>query len=656
MQDTRTSRHRHSSAIPNATAPNRVCCKDTGHRLFYCGCGLAVVLFAVFGAVSINIYLDHHSRREYEVPFCCPREAHEVSRYVNSTINPCKDFFAYVCSNVISDKLSASDDHDFQIIYSLITGTEKDGVNKGHAGRFLTSYFTSCVEAVPRPKSFLYSLANALLQHEFKHLRHLDTGGVLAYFLASSVKYRMPSAVQVSFSPNRQLVSLTINMICNVRNDSTAVRATVDALKKHSDITLKGQDVTNFGVKLCRKFMAYGRRKRTYAMPSESHLFNQEVWQVKDLEDGLGPYGYRLQNSMFVKVDGFDQIRHLHSEFAAQDDGSETAATKIAYLVWHSVVHGSRIFYDVYDGSHPGAFRNCLDSLNYIWEAWDTFAAEMLTDRSTDAEAQAVFTAVKRTVHADCNSSMLFDVEDSEQLRTFLENLVLVTPTDASQLSSVTVPNGTDDIGENLLRGRVYSYEAAAARKLGQDSTNVVEYGLVQFRGDMHLLLPLSAYVHIGLGTSSHDLPDLALLGRMFADSLWYKMLGHMTWNAKTRSNIHNLIACLEKEDRMSSKGVPPDQLAVKVLGLLSTLNTLKKTADWDVPKVTETLWRMSEAQLFFILSTYKRCPTSWSSDDAHLVNAPLLYVDDFAKAFRCPTKVPAAQIRQCFPQTSHQV
>ncbi|KAH6922118.1 hypothetical protein HPB50_009535 [Hyalomma asiaticum] len=651
MRDAGATGRQQSCTVPYDPPPNSRCSENTGRYIFFSGCGLAVALFVVLGAVSFKILRQHPWKDgDDRMSFCCPREADELARYINSTVSPCKDFFAYACSSIINHKPSTSDDQHFQIMYSLITGADRHGKQKADAGRFLTAYFASCVRAIPRRESFFYSLANALVQHELDNLRHVNARGVLAYILAASVKYRMPSAVRVTFKSNRALMSLTVATICSTRKyTSDALIATVEALKKYLNMTLVLDGVVNFAVNICRKSTKVVRMKSTYTMPYDRASFNVEVWPMDAFEAILGPYGYRIQNETSISVQGVHRIRRLHDQLTVQDSAGATTATKIAYLVWHSVVSGSKVFYKSYDGSHPGAFIACLESLNDIWEAWDAFAAEMFTDLRTDAEALAVFASVKRAVYADCQSSKLFDVEDLGRLRNFLGGLTLVTPRDASQSSSLTVPNGTDDIGENILRGRVYSYEVATRRDMGMDDSNVVTYGFVQFMGDKHLVLPLSAYGYIGLGTNNHDVPNQALLGRMLAESLWYKMLGHTTWTARTTSNIDDFFYCVQRQRRIGDKDVPTDQLAVTVLGLLSALNALNKSSHWNVPRFTTNLWQVTEAQLFFILSTQKRCPASWSVSEARFFNASLLYVDEFATAFGCPTTEMPAKFSECF-------
>ncbi|KAL3213112.1 hypothetical protein MRX96_035615 [Rhipicephalus microplus] len=61
---------------------------------------------------------------------------------VNRRTSPCVDFFAYVCSNVISDELSVEAALQAQLQKAIITGVIPKGAPMGEAGRFLYTYTT----------------------------------------------------------------------------------------------------------------------------------------------------------------------------------------------------------------------------------------------------------------------------------------------------------------------------------------------------------------------------------------------------------------------------------------------------------------------------------------------------------------------------------
>ncbi|KAH8029777.1 hypothetical protein HPB51_004782 [Rhipicephalus microplus] len=85
-------------------------------------CGLTAVVTFVVGAVYVAYLFGRRNRDTGEPRFCCPNEADLVVWYVNRSVVPCKDFFAYVCSNVIADGLQLQVEQSMYSWRALITG------------------------------------------------------------------------------------------------------------------------------------------------------------------------------------------------------------------------------------------------------------------------------------------------------------------------------------------------------------------------------------------------------------------------------------------------------------------------------------------------------------------------------------------------------
>lgn len=64
---------------------------------------LAVFLLSLSILFLTLLYLmavKQHKVDPQEVkPFCCPGEVKILTRYLNTSLSPCRDFFQYVCSN-----------------------------------------------------------------------------------------------------------------------------------------------------------------------------------------------------------------------------------------------------------------------------------------------------------------------------------------------------------------------------------------------------------------------------------------------------------------------------------------------------------------------------------------------------------------------------
>lgn len=88
--------------VPSTATPGQ------SQRVLFVACGLPISLL-VAAAITFVIVHVNKMRKDSSQPsdtgFCCPDEARELVMSVNRRTSPCVDFFAYVCSNVISDEL-----------------------------------------------------------------------------------------------------------------------------------------------------------------------------------------------------------------------------------------------------------------------------------------------------------------------------------------------------------------------------------------------------------------------------------------------------------------------------------------------------------------------------------------------------------------------
>ncbi|KAK8765829.1 hypothetical protein V5799_031560 [Amblyomma americanum] len=646
MQD---SSPRNRTAAAAWTAPSFLFTKNPGHRLSFI-CVLSGVLVGAAAAISTGIYVWSPQEGEVDVsPFCCPDLARELAWYLNQSIDPCKDFFSYVCSNVIGDKKRREDDLQKQLEQSLLTGATSEAKPRGVAGRFLTSFYRSCVTTLPYPQSFFRSLASALVRDSWERQELVDTRSAILYIFRASVKYQLPSAVDVSFSRMKSTVLLKSREICTHSSHYyDAMTAVVDAMNERPNaVTLSSESAFRFRGQLCDALSSSLRMKRRYSTHNDSHQIQAELWSKEDLDAGFSVYGSSVRSVRFVTAVGFRQIRLIYDQFASENTNSTAAAKRVAFLVWHSVVHGAEHFYATLNDSHRFLFTVCRTRIYIMRAFWEAFAAEMLTSPDKDAVAHALFTSVKRSVYADIRESLIFDADDVERLHSFFENLVLVTPTEASRIS-IAVPNASDSLGENILRGNSYLFLVQKEREENLTDVRRVVYEEVTFLGERQLLLSSTIYGYIRAGSSDYELPNNARVGRLLAEAIWHMALVKMNWSSKSRDNINRFKKCFPENKLGDIKTDLTNNLVVIVLGLSSVVKTLNRS-DWEMLKHAWSLWRISNAQFFFMLSTYYRCPWFWWSHYGRMTNVSLLYNEDFATAFQCHYSAPMARTRQCF-------
>ncbi|KAL1476488.1 hypothetical protein MTO96_036455 [Rhipicephalus appendiculatus] len=641
----RTSKARSSLNIKKAShCASCVCCLS---------CSAAVIVTAV----SLGVYLSNHGGEKRDtsdlgVPFFCPEEAQELAGYVNTSLNPCEDFFAYVCSNAIHDGHRRGSDVDTELVHIAITGVTPGSKKKrGRTGPLLTAFYRTCVETAPHRQLFASTMATALARRTWGHLGVPNTRNALVYIVTASVKYDLPSAVCVAFERDKSTMLLRIATTCTTEGPAglywAALRASREALRAHGNWTAStadAADVEHLHTKLCERFANVSKVTATYTLTNESDAFNSEVWNVGDLRTALNVIGHSPQSAEHVVVEGVGGIRLLHDMFAS-DEGA--VDVKAAYLVRESVATAVERFYARNDSSAQGVVDKCVEGLFRVPRVWHAFAAEVFTSLEKDADARATFEVIKDAVLLDCQRSSLFEADDAEGLRRFFDDLVLVTPAEADE-TRVAIPEPTDTYAENFLALQACEFQMADLSELGHSDDPLPGQDL-RIVDDRRLLMTPSLYAQIRASCSpDHDIGNVLRLGSTYAEGIWYAILHSVRWSAKTRANIDRFKACLAQHYFGDADcGPEVDQLTVTALGMVSVANALR-SPDWNVLRPVWGLWRLSRGQFVYTLSSYYRCPKSRSSRSARLINAPLTYVPDFGEAFGCASTSPMTKPRRC--------
>ncbi|KAH7947269.1 hypothetical protein HPB52_009010 [Rhipicephalus sanguineus] len=600
QQESPTSPHELRHVARTAALCSFLTSKHPWHPFPILTCGLTVVVAFVVGAVYVTYLFEHRNRDMAETRFCCPNEVDLVVWYVNRSVIPCKDFFGYVCSNIVTDGRLMHDDQSMHLWQALITGHTAADVDArlGDTGRFVTAYYRSCMEIATRRPSLMRSFASALVKVAWNGTGVFKSREAFTYMITASVVYKLPSVVYVSFEVLKAAMSIRINLACNEgEQDFEALAPVLDALSATLNATATTVEaVRRYALKLCSDLPAASRARKRYATVNESAAFDREVWNIEDVRAGLQGCGFSLWNATSIEVQGVGEARTLYSALAANGD-REAMAKTVAYLVWYSVVLGSGYFYRSYDGTAPSMFRVCTSSLHFISEIERTFAASQFTSPEKDVEVRKMFARLKNSVYAGLQRYSLIDDEDTERSESFFKSLQIVSYGELPE-SAVPIPNATESFGENLLRGRAYGFEVVRRRLSRVAGASVFRYGHVDFSGDKWLQLSSVMYRYLRVDSGEHDLPNYAFVGRILAEALWYMLVTHVSWSPRTVANIERFTRCFVQSLPGGNWPAAPFSLVITALGLASALHALNAT-DWYEPVVIRDAWRVSHAQFF---------------------------------------------------------
>ncbi|KAH7961214.1 hypothetical protein HPB52_005843 [Rhipicephalus sanguineus] len=564
--------------------------------------------------------------------FCCPDDVEEISRYLNTSAEPCDDFFAYVCSNTMDSTHSETEASlDFRIQRAAVTGTIPNNARAFTAGRFLNSFYKTCLEAISQRESFASSLASAFLKEAGYLLENTDSRKAMTFNAEASLVYSLHSVIRVQYRMNR---AVTLEIAANCDPDARYLddlNATVDVLKRVTNSTATTEDTVKLAGWLCEQFQGEQGQAIAYHLSLDASEFSQEVWNLDDVVDAMKALGFALKDSTLLNVRGVREIRLLYDIFFNDTHRD----VKAAYLLWHIVSSGVEEF-SVSEGQFsPQAYETCSDSAFSLRELWELFKAEIFTTPDKDAVAENIFAQIADTVHKQFKEMPLVEAEDIAEREIFFENVRLLTPM-AQSRASVPVPNATQDFTQNLLRGRRFNIDVYAALLSQLAAGSAARYRDLFFLGGRYILLSPSVYDFIRTASPNSLLPNMAILGQLLAESLWGMALSYANWKPKTKTNIFNFGTCFIERYLDNANISHKYQVLYTSLGMSTVVRALN-WSDWHVMHTAWSLWRLSHAQFFYIFNSRYRCSNNPSVRTYLEIKVPLMYVQDFAEAFSCP-------------------
>ncbi|KAH6938082.1 hypothetical protein HPB50_006660 [Hyalomma asiaticum] len=606
----------------------------------------------VLAVITVNVYLFTWRPRRGEgverdhQPFCCPKEAQGVLRYVNASLAPCQDFFAHVCSNVIKLRSWEGATRESELDRIIVTGAVPPDLRRSPAGDFLIAYFRSCVKSVASYSYFLRNFADAVVRKERETLNAMDRKKAFLYATAMTSKYDIITAFYVQYDLTHKSVNIGYSAICRLTQFAQDVIAiSADALHKGLNGSATVESVVELATALCSHNNFAGPRVVNYTADNRSE-FSRDVWTIDDLDAGLAAMGYSLSDAPQLIVYGADRIGKMHRVLSAQAQSTIEKGVVAAYFLCHSVLSVSNEFYKSYKPTPQFVFKSCTRSLDKLWHIWFSFNVDTLTSPQKNSRASAIFNAVRDAVRAECHASGIFQAaEDLRLLQSFFRNLTLITPAEVRRSTS-KIPKPSRDFSDNLLQGREYDFEATKDRAAFLGEEEPVQYESVNFIGGSRVYLRTTEYGSIQTGSA--ELPNMATLGRTIAEALWYMIFYGLPWTSETAANLSRFKHCYATFYGYDYKDTNFIDISfVCALGLSSVLKAFPRQ-DWFTVKPAWSLLRISHAQLFYVLTTYARCPKKSSPPYVQYINGPLMYLDDFSKAYFCPPDTLMAKSHQC--------
>ncbi|KAL1435818.1 hypothetical protein MTO96_010596 [Rhipicephalus appendiculatus] len=254
-------------------------------RLKFALCVSVSVIAAAVVVISAIVFVGwrwpakQKAQGEKGSPFCCPEDMRETLRYINTSANPCRDFFAYVCSGVISNRLWPEDNSQAEFERMVFTGVMPPGTPRSPAGEFLVEFRRSCLESIAR-ENFTSALAVALVRREQVFLKNMDAKKAFIYAARSILQYRLNAAFYVLLRLNNQTVKVGIRLNCS--NDDSharnALTVSLSAINNALPVPVTEEKILDLKANICRIYHANREGIVMYTTTNRSD-FQRDVWE-----------------------------------------------------------------------------------------------------------------------------------------------------------------------------------------------------------------------------------------------------------------------------------------------------------------------------------------------------------------------------------------
>ncbi|KAL1476528.1 hypothetical protein MTO96_036436 [Rhipicephalus appendiculatus] len=591
------------------------------HCSVYGDVAIAIAVVVTAGVLLGSLMLRSKSRSAEQLvvetgasSFCCPDKVRELARYVNSTLEPCENFFDYVCSNSVYSRLKTDTTVDSSLERFVTTGVPpKDHGRGGEVAEFMIGYFRSCVASIGRRDSFLSQMAQSILRVSQDVLRRPNGRNSFQFMVEMSVRYMIPSVLDITYYPWNSTLRIQVRAQCKVSLMSAdCLNASVNGVRSVISSSVNISNTEKFMVELCRRFPAT-EQNSTYAWINTTEAISTQLWDARDIKSAMSVVGWGATNATVIEAFGLLQIRAIHDAFVMQGN----CGPKAAYLLWHSVFAAASAFLPTNKPSYMEGFDHCMSKLRYGGgDLWQQLRDEVMMQRRVDDQVTATFTAVKQAVLRDAKSSWLFDDDDVAHLRRLIDGLGVVTVT----------------------YGRTH---VASPRRGGHNAEpSFINEGVkIVDKKDVYIAGRLYDVIE-NASTPRSLMLNMAVLGHDLAEAVWNLVLLDERWNESTTSNINHLQKCfLERYPLFGQELEIHSDVIASSLGLASVIGAFSRATDWHTRKLAWSTLYMSHAQLFYLLAAIRRCPREDRTPNAvQRWVMPFMYVPDFARAFSCPS------------------
>ncbi|XP_077492197.1 uncharacterized protein LOC144103318 [Amblyomma americanum] len=499
-----------------------------------CACGVSLVAAtAALVWLTGNWAAKRDNASHTETPFCCPKEAARLFAVIDSSQEPCTDFFAYICKNAIEHDFVQHDvvsDMVWDVTTSIIKGTQN---YSSKAAEALHALYTTCIEEIWQYERRSRGAVASML--EIANVTERMSGAdLLRLVLAAYQRYHltvifeiMATGIQLTFV-RRTMQTVHYKAFC----DASCYAVSLSTLNEHFHTNYTAEDIAKWGEKFP---LAKWRHSHTSMAEICEAFGHMKTSQFKEIF---------LEN--FIDLDHFKRFAVVSKANLLNDIqlliDARNQPLSVFYVVLLLALDAMR--YIQQDGplnsptmrSEDVCYKHMYDSAQ-LWRV--TYVAALATP-TKDRQLRNIFEATRQALADYAPLRRLVAAgNDTELFMAMVSNFSLLLPGELIFREPAVPHMSRRGFVRNLFMALNFEFDSSNEKaRQGvpwfRDDAQTRVMDRMFFVNETTLYVSSLGYGWLSSGTTDPLLADAAVIASRMAALLWISLVDWYGWSPET--------------------------------------------------------------------------------------------------------------------------